>query len=502
MCGLVGVAGDIHLQTHGKMFRDMLIFDTVRGMDSTGIATVGLGTGGKPAIQKDLGGPTNLFENATGHLVGPKGLPRMQTKCLIGHNRSATFGQINIDNAHPFQYGHITGAHNGTLTDWHELVGFKENDVDSKSIFMTIEEKGIDYCWKSFRGDTAIVYWDSNKSTLNFVRNDGRTLYYCMNKEKNVIMWASEMWMITVGASRNKIELETVKDKDGKLVYNIVAFKPNHLHVFDIGATSVTLEEVRELEKKSPPQGPTVGYGIHYPKTGMNTGGHVKNWSKSKEKPPLTKINMGWSADTEKAPKEVRGSHVVLDYYIEGVSDKPMHYIVGYIPDSNGLKGERITIYPATYGEYLIWKDRVDVGKKTKRYKLCARPRMTTNDLNNVWKEYRIAANHVKFAENAPEVGDKKETPVKQETVVHHSTKKDNVECIYKGPDGRMMSEKEFNIALKIVSKDGCCTGCGNPIDVKDADELLWYEGTVVFCEECQKNEVIMGYLNMAVKGA
>ena len=42
MCGLVGMAGDI-LQKHEEMFKEMLIYDSIRGFHSTGVAFIGGG---------------------------------------------------------------------------------------------------------------------------------------------------------------------------------------------------------------------------------------------------------------------------------------------------------------------------------------------------------------------------------------------------------------------------------------------------------------------------
>ena len=495
MCGLVGMAGNIILSTHGKMFRDMLLFDSVRGMDSTGVALVPLNQTLSVQIQKELGGPTNLFELSTNTLLNLRGIPTVQSRCLIGHNRAATLGAVSVNNAHPFTYGHITGAHNGTLIDWYELEGYKESDVDSQSIFLTIEKKGIDHCWKSFRGDAAISYWDDNEQTMNFVRNTGRTLFYGFNKEKDVLFWASEQWMISVAANRNNIQLETITNKNGELVYNIQMFKPDHLHSFNIGSSSATLKEVRELEKKPEPSALTMGYGTNYGRTGNGSGTSYshQNYTK-KDISPQAKINAGWSADAEKGPKELRGQTVALDYYIEGISKLPFYYIVGWFRKEDGSKGERIVIYPSTYGEFLIWKSRVDNKNNGCMYKTMARPR--SMPANSVWKEYRIAANHVKPVD--VKVVETKET----KTASKKEEKKSGVTCLYRGPNGVMMTEEEFNIALRIVSKDGCCTGCSNPIDINDDHKLLWYDGVVVFCEDCQKDDVIMGYLNMAAKGA
>ena len=39
---------------------------------------------------------------------------------VLGHTRAASKGSVSIDNAHPFRYGDILGAHNGCLSDFEE----------------------------------------------------------------------------------------------------------------------------------------------------------------------------------------------------------------------------------------------------------------------------------------------------------------------------------------------------------------------------------------------
>ena len=79
MCGITGMAGNI-LPQHEKAFRDLLVFDSVRGEHSTGIAVVDKED---THLVKVVGDPFELFNNAK-YEQAMKGLHR----CLIGHNRS------------------------------------------------------------------------------------------------------------------------------------------------------------------------------------------------------------------------------------------------------------------------------------------------------------------------------------------------------------------------------------------------------------------------------
>ncbi len=78
-----------------KMFRTLLIMDTVRGEHSTGVVIVN--DKGVPSIFKQVGNPYELFDSMK-YNSGINGV----CSALIGHNRYATKGAVNKVNAHPF----------------------------------------------------------------------------------------------------------------------------------------------------------------------------------------------------------------------------------------------------------------------------------------------------------------------------------------------------------------------------------------------------------------
>ena len=484
MCGLVGMAGNINNHSHSKMARDLLVIDSLRGMDSTGLALVMLGPESKVEVAKEIGGPDNLFMSKDNVLTSARGDLVKHTKCMIGHNRAATAGLVNVKNAHPFVCGHITGAHNGTLTDWSDLEDYKKNDSDSLSLFTHISKHGIDDTWKSFRGAAAITYWDAKEETINLIRNDERTLYMCYDKTGKVLFWASESWMISIAATRNKVELAEVKDEDGYMRWDIRALEPNHLYTFDVTSTDVVKREVRELEKKPIPAYTPIGQNNITAQMIGRIGAGGKPTPDKKliaAMPAYAKINPNWSLGTEKAPKEIRGATIKLSYSLQNVGPDKEYYIVGFIDNSNGAWGDRITIYPNTYGEFLDWEHELYSGTMAKRFTLKARPRIFLNGMK-VFKEYRIAGNHVVEIKQKPSAS--------------------NVTRIYPGPDGTMLTEEEFENTLRNVSKDCSCSGCGNPIDNREAGNLFWNGSKSVFCVTCQEDPYMMEFFNVMAKGA
>ena len=194
MCGLVGLAGNLN-DSHKKVFRSLLLLDTVRGWDSTGVLRVPSTISAfKTSVAKELGTPYELFTTST--MFDMKNLVLGNNRVLLGHNRYATMGAVDIEGAHPFTFGPIIGAHNGTLKDWKNLSGFYEHSVDSKAIFQNIYEYGIEHTWSNFTGAAALSWWNEKEKTLNFARNNDRPLFMASLDKRKAIIWASEGWMI------------------------------------------------------------------------------------------------------------------------------------------------------------------------------------------------------------------------------------------------------------------------------------------------------------------
>ena len=128
MCGLVGVVGTGINFVDVKVFKQLLFVDALRGPHSTGVAI----NGGDNKVQtyKRSVNSTDFLQLKQGDAIASTS----NTDFLLGHNRYATQGAINDANAHPFTYGNVTLAHNGTLTDQTNLPDHKQFTVDSENI--------------------------------------------------------------------------------------------------------------------------------------------------------------------------------------------------------------------------------------------------------------------------------------------------------------------------------------------------------------------------------
>lgn len=243
ICGLVGVAGTT-LKAHDDAFVDMLILDSLRGEDSTGVAFVPRSPNAEASVVKKVGDPFQLFDSD----AFKTGLNRLN-KVLIGHNRYATVGTVSRKTAHPFELDKLIGVHNGTLKNKWELHEGNKFEVDSQALYHHIQEKGLANAIKTVKGAYALVWWDKDQETLNFLRNDQRPLFMAFAKDNKTLMWASEAWMLSVASSRRNIELQEIKEL------------PINLHTcFEIpeAGQEFSKPKVKEI-KQSPPSSVVAG---------------------------------------------------------------------------------------------------------------------------------------------------------------------------------------------------------------------------------------------------
>lgn len=207
MCGLVGVFGNLYTKEI-NYFKDALVADSVRGFHSTGIATA--------EYDHKVKDYRYYFNKAA--MTGAEAVldPAMkdtydclQNYAIIGHNRWATQGAINADNAHPFHHKNIVLAHNGTLNTYAGLKGNFDTDSEHIAHTFSLEDSCILTTLETLNGAFALAWLDSQEGTINFARNSERPLFLCRNKSKDAAFFASEGKMLEWCADRNNISLET-----------------------------------------------------------------------------------------------------------------------------------------------------------------------------------------------------------------------------------------------------------------------------------------------------
>lgn len=231
MCGIVSL---IARKSMGFYHKDMEILEALlvldghfRGLDSTGAFQV-LRNRQVHGV-KQASHPYHLFSTD----MWPKFTQRaIQTgRVIVGHNRKATQGAINSENAHPFNEGKITLVHNGTLREHKKMA---EVDVDSHAVCHALNSQPALDVLKEVNGAFAFVWWDSEKDRLFAIRNEERPLHLVTTDDMYILI--SEPWMASA-----------ILGKHQKKIESIVQLKAGVLHEFDLDG-NFTADEV-EIRK-------------------------------------------------------------------------------------------------------------------------------------------------------------------------------------------------------------------------------------------------------------
>lgn len=219
------MAGDVSFKEE-KVFKNLLIFSSVRGMDSTGAGSVTRHPkNGKRdmSLAKEIGPFPYLFDR--------KAFDKLfhgVNHCYIGHNRSRTVGEITRANAHPFMFEDILGAHNGTVAyqDKNRMEDGSSFKTDSEALIWNIQCNGIEDTIGKIE-DTeayALTWYDRRDNSINLLRNDKRPLLYCTANSGRTIFWSSEYGILSAAIYREDLKID---DK-------VWSLSPNTLYSFVI----------------------------------------------------------------------------------------------------------------------------------------------------------------------------------------------------------------------------------------------------------------------------
>lgn len=215
MCGLVAVVAK---WTNGfdkptlDAFHNLLYIDALRGEDSTGVFLVD--NTGEVEIIKEASTSSKFQE----HKFYDEVMTTAYRKgaFLVGHNRKATKGTINDDNAHPFVVDDkVVLVHNGTL--WGDHKKLADTDVDSHAIAHVLSENSNDVqaAISQVQGAYALMWYNAETESMHFLRNNQRPLFFV--ETQSAWLWSSEEEMLQFVLARNKI---TPKDKIQQLAEN------------------------------------------------------------------------------------------------------------------------------------------------------------------------------------------------------------------------------------------------------------------------------------------
>lgn len=130
-------------------------------------------------------------------------------KVLMGHNRYATVGEQTVENAHPFKFENLVGAHNGTLDSWaiNRLDDNKSFGTDSEALYNSISKNGVKKTIEKMSGAWALTWYDLETNSINLLRNTKRPLFYAYSEDRMTLFWASEASMLEWILGRNHMKI-------------------------------------------------------------------------------------------------------------------------------------------------------------------------------------------------------------------------------------------------------------------------------------------------------
>jgi hypothetical protein len=427
---LVGCAGSIG-DKEEKAFINLLQLDTIRGPHSTGVLIVN--SNKHAAVHKELGTPWELMDSRKFE-KGMNGVNNL----LMGHNRFATKGAINVANAHPFMFENVIGAHNGTLTTQYGLDDWKEFDVDSENLYHHMNNNGVDDTIAKVNGAFALTWYDRKAQTINFIRNEQRPLFYAYSDDRKSLFWASEQWMLSVALSRNGVKIGQIQELAPLYLLSVplnfgsaFVVKP-----FDGAA-------IRKLEGYRPP--------VHVkPALVAKKDDNVVTFSKNKAPQPFV----------DYAP-HVREE---VEFYVDhaGCTKYKQHYIQGYLCDNDKLA---VRLY--VLKDSVLWKEMM-----ASKYTFTAKCISYVSDDNGY-----LVVNQGTLVENAIEAND-----VPEEA--------------YQVFNNKEVDKAEY---LRLVSKCGCAW-CGHVATTAEAEDLVWISADDFVCEDCQSVPDVMTHMKLGAK--
>lgn len=219
MCGIAGFVTTEKGKAktdRTKFVSQALFVNTLRGADSTGLFYIPHHSKkGESAgwLKNSLPGPIFMADKEYDKIVDDID----DFTAVVCHNRAATVGKVTANTAHPFQEGHITLVHNGTLDTTYGLPkgmfdlnqGKKEGDVkievDSHVICHNLATEDREKVIGSLAGAFALVWHDANEQALFIVRNDRRPLHMTQDLDSRTVYFMSEAEMLAMICKRNFI---------------------------------------------------------------------------------------------------------------------------------------------------------------------------------------------------------------------------------------------------------------------------------------------------------
>lgn len=193
MCGLVGAMGYLN-EPDKKIFTTLFLTNVLRGTHGCGLTYL-FEEGDKGYFDHVKStSPSSTFIHSKKY----NEVLNNNLKCIMGHSRFATKGEIKADNNHPFKTKNLLGMHNGTIEG--KFQNSDKFETDSEGIFNLIDELGLKEALDIIHKEAnsvayALVYYDNRDASVNIIRNSARPLFVAGNNFGRMF-WASDRDML------------------------------------------------------------------------------------------------------------------------------------------------------------------------------------------------------------------------------------------------------------------------------------------------------------------
>jgi predicted glutamine amidotransferase len=482
MCGLIGFFGSKKSSRYALTDRRSFMYDglymsALRGEDATGMAMMREGKKSPLVYKRALPSYDYLRTKIADKIISNLD----EAFGVLGHTRAATKGYVSDENAHPFQYGPITLTHNGHVSNYRQLNAKCDSAVDSAHVAAALAENEAVEVLGELYGEFAFVWHDLRDGSINFARNAGRPLYWATVGGWEAVAYASELEMLGALMTRNNM----------KLIGNQFTYPSPHMlykffpETFEIGkeAKYDVLPFAEASRKKAPATGARTAAGA------ASTTSRV------------TKKQLEEAVSTVSRYKAVHFNNSGRPSGKKGITkaEKSLSAL--------GLKYERI--WGSKVLEFVKYKNQEKLGSILVEV---LGPQLKTNlgEIHNVKEEvYDIVKNYnvvmIIPVNTRLRKGGKVSViaefdPNFFEKAMEAHGNFNSAALSYPGPHNSLISAGRF----RELTKDGCCI-CAGDIELKDAPEVLWTNGTPSdpCCAACASNPTTRnefdGFINFPV---
>lgn len=511
MCGIVGIFNPTQTENNVNLFEQMLYADVFRGFHSTGVFRLCADNTNTETFKKALPAGVYLYNDGWealkgGTYPGTKGLQKL-SPLYVGHNRHATIGEKTDENSHPFTEGAITLVHNGSVTK-STLSNGSKFAVDSHAICALIDEKGIDEALKEMDGAFALVWWDSESKTLNFLRNSKRPMHICKYTD-GTYAWASEedmlKWIMTRKGSSSNI-VKTLERSFELPVGYLYSLHFDGKVITDLGLT-----------KKELPSFPT--YSTYY-SSGSSTGSSYSSgysqessWEKALSEAGIYVDDFLENKKITDAIFRVENPMFTTTYGVTGRIDFDLYglqnaidafdessvVIDGFLGEvQNAFDAVEVIQYSKTNDVYKEYREAEFLYvKPTSIYQTTVRGKksltISVKDVFTTLTEHQkslvINADELfplHYAES--KIQDTKAIEDKSKKAEEGTSKDTSQEGTGKNPEDKIKNKSGTEKRIKTIeSLSFCCGFCASPLSVEDYKKsTTWFSGETV-CETCSE---------------